>query len=537
MNVKSFHFLQLLFLILFINSGVFSQYQKNNFEKRSSFIQEEEKPTETLVRVQMLNAKNNKSLSEKKVLYSIDYVFYEEPYYSNGEYQDSIMYDQDDYVTYEFDEYLNIIAINRNPYNTGFYTYTYDVNNRISSELNYQAFYGGFETQRKIYKYDNAGRISEIIYANTSVDDNYPDMNFNNKSKVFLVYDGNFLKKEYDFYWDNNHSFWRDGDQRTYEKTSNYEIIKKYNRLQNGGLLLWEYDSTFFNSANKPKYRLVKNYSADCLCMLDGAEISYEYINDTQLTGVYNIYYKIPNNFDYYNNVTEFSNYEYNENDQLVKYQKFYCNNDSLIFKLWKEEIFDYDTIGNIVYWEHSQIRDTLVYYNHIMNFSYDYENISNNIIKNTDFLPQSRIFFDYNSALSSRNIKHYDNSFLKPINAVSKVYSKSYEIGSSDSEYNYRKIYFDWTLKTLNYRYLTAKSFEKPQMSIIPNPTADNLRFFIAEPYDNAIVQIFDISGKLVMEKEVRDNYIDVSVLRSGLYILRVKTEGGFWSDKFVKK
>ena len=111
MNFKNFRLFQLLFFILFINSGVFSQYQKNNIEKRSSSLQKEEKTRETLTRVQMLNTKNNKSLSDKKVLYSIDYVFYDDPLFIDGEYTDSIFDFRNNWVWYEFDEYLNTKAI------------------------------------------------------------------------------------------------------------------------------------------------------------------------------------------------------------------------------------------------------------------------------------------------------------------------------------------------------------------------------------------------------------------------------------------
>ena len=539
MNFKTFHFLQLLFLILFINSGVFSQYQKNNLEKRSSSLQKEEKTRETLARVQMLNAKNNKSLSDKKVLYSIDYVFYDDPLFIDGEYTDSIFDFRNNWVWYEFDEYLNTKAIYLYHNKSEVYSYTYDINNRISSELKYQGSDDYYSSKQKKYKYDNVGRISEIYYESKLVDDNSSYNSSSYKSKVFLVYDGDMLKQENGFYWDNINSIWRNGGKTVYEKTSNYEIIKQFYRLNNQEFALGEYDSTFFNSANKPEYRLVQIYSMDSLCMLNGAEMSYEYLNDTQLISVHQNFYQIPNNSDYNYNVKYFSSYNYNENDKLIKYQKYTFNNDSLIFKLWFEETFQYDTIGNIVYWESvSKIQDTLVYFSHIRHMSYDYStsynNISNNIMKNDDFIPHTSIILDFNSNLQFYNIKYYDNSFLIPVNAVSKVYTKDKQL--KEPYENGRYNYYDWNLKTLNYKHLTAKSFEKPQISIIPNPTADNLRFFIAEPYDNAIVQIFDISGKLVMEKEVRDNYIDVSVLRSGLYILSVKTEGGFWSDKFVK-
>ena len=65
------------------------------------------------------------------------------------------------------------------------------------------------------------------------------------------------------------------------------------------------------------------------------------------------------------------------------------------------------------------------------------------------------------------------------------------------------------------------------------PNPAADVLNIYFYDPNfcGNAIIQIFDMQGKLMREWPVHTNDItfmyDVSVLPAGAYVLKV-VEGG---------
>jgi hypothetical protein len=71
---------------------------------------------------------------------------------------------------------------------------------------------------------------------------------------------------------------------------------------------------------------------------------------------------------------------------------------------------------------------------------------------------------------------------------------------------------------------------------SIYPNPVSD-LLYLNGLNDETAIVTIFDVSGKMLMNQSLQNNAIDVSSLAKGIYILRVTTAGSVHTSRFVKK
>lgn len=66
------------------------------------------------------------------------------------------------------------------------------------------------------------------------------------------------------------------------------------------------------------------------------------------------------------------------------------------------------------------------------------------------------------------------------------------------------------------------------------PNPARDVLHIDAAEEIIN--VQIFDIQGKLI--KTVSGSkQIHVNALTKGVYIVRITTASGMYSEKFIKE
>ena len=65
--------------------------------------------------------------------------------------------------------------------------------------------------------------------------------------------------------------------------------------------------------------------------------------------------------------------------------------------------------------------------------------------------------------------------------------------------------------------------------MSLIKNP--QNL--FLNQ--NNKNIQIFDISGKLVLNKNINVSKLDVSVLESGTYIIKVEAENKILTKKLI--
>ena len=103
-------------------------------------------------------------------------------------------------------------------------------------------------------------------------------------------------------------------------------------------------------------------------------------------------------------------------------------------------------------------------------------------------------------------------------------------------------KIYLDITnnegsVATFWTSTLSTPSFEEVAFSFYPNPVKDHLH--LESPQSELqMLQIFDMSGKQVLESDlVGQEAIDVSQLKSGVYLLQVETREGKATRKLVKE
>lgn len=81
----------------------------------------------------------------------------------------------------------------------------------------------------------------------------------------------------------------------------------------------------------------------------------------------------------------------------------------------------------------------------------------------------------------------------------------------------------------------LSTPDIEVIDFSIYPNPTTDNL--YINQINNLTKVEIINMNGQLVLTKENNLEKVNVSRLHSGMYFLKVYTENGSSSKKFIKK
>ncbi len=70
--------------------------------------------------------------------------------------------------------------------------------------------------------------------------------------------------------------------------------------------------------------------------------------------------------------------------------------------------------------------------------------------------------------------------------------------------------------------------------ISIYPNPAKDKLFINNAE---NSDVNIYSLNGKLVLKQKLMKNYIDLSKLNAGMYIIRINNGENIYNSKFVKQ
>ena len=80
-----------------------------------------------------------------------------------------------------------------------------------------------------------------------------------------------------------------------------------------------------------------------------------------------------------------------------------------------------------------------------------------------------------------------------------------------------------------------SVSDVNKKSVSIYPNPTTEVLNVEVNSKINSA--DIYDLSGKLVRNVSVSDNKVNVKDLKNGTYVLKVNTEAGSTSHKFIKK
>jgi gluconolactonase len=75
-----------------------------------------------------------------------------------------------------------------------------------------------------------------------------------------------------------------------------------------------------------------------------------------------------------------------------------------------------------------------------------------------------------------------------------------------------------------------------KPSVEIYPNPVQNELNINL--PGKSGTVEVFDITGKSLLQKEIleNENSIDVSGLENGIYFVKVLSDSQFFTEKFVK-
>lgn len=80
-------------------------------------------------------------------------------------------------------------------------------------------------------------------------------------------------------------------------------------------------------------------------------------------------------------------------------------------------------------------------------------------------------------------------------------------------------------------------------ELTIFPNPAQNELTIdLIAKVGGNAQVQIMDLSGRILIEDDMNasssfaEYFADVSTFKKGTYVIRISTENGIYTKKFVK-
>lgn len=89
-----------------------------------------------------------------------------------------------------------------------------------------------------------------------------------------------------------------------------------------------------------------------------------------------------------------------------------------------------------------------------------------------------------------------------------------------------------------VNGRKLAVNNVNKGKIAVYPNPVKNNLNFSLPNAQKIAKISIHNLVGQLVLNKELEQNTINLSTLKTGAYIVTVTdTKGVSYSSKFIKE
>lgn len=91
----------------------------------------------------------------------------------------------------------------------------------------------------------------------------------------------------------------------------------------------------------------------------------------------------------------------------------------------------------------------------------------------------------------------------------------------------------------TMNSTVLSTDSFEQFSYNVYPNPIEDILYLNLSDSNDSYSIQLFSLTGAMVLEANVKENQVNVNYLRKGVYLVNVLSSKGVvvFTNKIVKK
>lgn len=94
-------------------------------------------------------------------------------------------------------------------------------------------------------------------------------------------------------------------------------------------------------------------------------------------------------------------------------------------------------------------------------------------------------------------------------------------------------------TASTGNFNVLSLAKENQLDFTVFPNPVSEYLNIQLPTGTTNANISVFDMSGKLIRDNaiSVGKTKVDVSDLSTGVYVLKLNSEGKLGTKQFIKE
>jgi len=83
----------------------------------------------------------------------------------------------------------------------------------------------------------------------------------------------------------------------------------------------------------------------------------------------------------------------------------------------------------------------------------------------------------------------------------------------------------------------LSNPSFDQLQLRIYPNPTNSDVITIQSSVIGEKHVKLYDINGRLVLNKNLSSDYLNIRLLEPGIYFVKVTVDGKISTSKLIIK
>ncbi len=154
----------------------------------------------------------------------------------------------------------------------------------------------------------------------------------------------------------------------------------------------------------------------------------------------------------------------------------------------------------------------------------------------------RNEYFYDTNYSISQILMPSISNECFKPETEVNSEFSNkitefyNYDIdeesGNLIATEKFTYIYTDLTTPT------SIEEAEEVSIKLYPNPAYNNVTISFSSTNNTANIQLFDMVGKVVLDKEISsEEPINIENLKSGIYLYNIVVDGKSQSGKLFKK
>ncbi len=83
----------------------------------------------------------------------------------------------------------------------------------------------------------------------------------------------------------------------------------------------------------------------------------------------------------------------------------------------------------------------------------------------------------------------------------------------------------------------LSVNDFSSNKVNLYPNPVNSNQNVFIKDFEGNKLIEVFDYTGKKLISQNTADDFVNMTGLSSGVYLIKVSNEGIIKTSKLIVK